>query len=749
MVTKRILIALFVILTAALAVYSPVEAASASAVDLPSLVFLSDSPTPLVVTRPDPIDLPTFILGGQWANSPFELYVFTGDGSSGRYIGSDGKWQAYSGQQQIHPVLSSATPNNESLVLPSFINFSWTAFNDTSDKTQFPDGDMLLTLCVDNKLDGVLQPADSSCGSVTVRMQTPACVLSLSSKAITQTISEGGNAQQETITASDSCGSSSFTPTVLEGGDWMSAQSGSGTLAVSFNASGLPASAQPYTGRIQVTSAGGATDYITASLTVNPKSACTTLTASRASIAFTGSVVPLFNIVTVNNSPQTVTITDCSGNIPANLTLAVDSNSKSWLSAAKNADGSVNLAANGSAGTGTHYGTVTVSAPGFTALPIGVTIIATGGGTTTNCSSINIWPSSTAFTGVPGSASTQSVTVQDSCGAAKSFSASPSKSWMTVTPASGSGSFDVTVTIPSVSDSGTINVTVGGAVYKVNVTASPTGPACTTPTNIQLLNASGSGITSLDVTGSISGVPSQTVSVRDNCYQAVTNYTYAAYQVTSTASCTAAGIVGAAQPSWMNITQSSATMNITFPSPAKGSYSGCIVVSSGSFAPVYLPVTLTVADALPVGVTPLVNGVATSDHPVRNSSQSDAYVNISSHTAQIYSAQQTGTGSSFASATKDWATYCDMIVMYSGPTCGSKLPDINDYNAIISLTAPGVPNYSPPAGQMVGNYRFYWAGLGQQNQYINVDNQPPGCYYVFMYNTSAITGQYVLTWTQN
>ena len=156
----------------------------------------------------------------------------------------------------------------------------------------------------------------------------------------------------------------------------------------------------------------------------------------------------------------------------------------------------------------------------------------------------------------------------------------------------------------------------------------------------------------------------------------------------------------------------------------------------------------------PAGVTPLVNNVGTSDHSVKNPSQSDAYVNIASHTAQIYSAQQTGTVGAFNCATKDWATYMDMIIMYSGSTCGSRVPTVDDYKAILALGYDGVDGYSPAGGQIVNGQRFYWAGIlgkiggGLQNQYINLMNQPKGCYYVFIYNTSSITGQYVLTWNQ-
>ena len=855
MVKKRVIVLFFAVIVTALSICSGSEAVIDSEM-LPA-VFLNAVPGSLTVTKPEPVDLPTFILGGQWTSRQFELYVFTGDGA-GAYMGNDG-WHTYDAQNPMRPLLSSA--NYQEMVLPSFVNFTWSPFPDSSG---LPEGVMLVSICIDNKLDGVLnpEPESSTCGSVTLNVVKPACILSLSKKAIDQTITEGGNGLQETIIASDNCNSGSFSTTVLEGGDWMSTQVTNGTIVVSFNASGLKTSAQPYPGRIQVTSAGGATDYITASLKVNPKSACTTLTSTPSSVAFHGTVVQLFNIVTVTDSPQTVTIKDCSGNVPANLTLTVDNNSKSWLSATKNPDGSVALVATGAAGTGTHVGTVTASAPGSTSLPIGVTITAGGNTPPPTCTGVNIWPSTLPqFTGTAGQGSdqTQSVSVQDSCGNAKAFSASPSKSWISVTPASGSGSFNVTVTsMPSVTDSGTITVTVGGVAYHVNVTASPTAPACNLPTTpamtgpggaiapdtqyavnwstvsdatgyqvceatnqnftgqtcadstsisanyshtnaacgaaayyyrVRALNTCGSGNYSAPVTVQVpgTGIPSSArlkdaagnvissmsmtlepngsyssiMSVGDDCGATISSFTPTVYAATADGSCTTTP----ADP-WISATKTADSKLSVALSPgnlAAAVYKACVKIdfpgTAATLPSLSLPVAMTVQTTPAVGVTPLVSGVKASDHPIVNPSQSDAYVRIAPHSVQMYSAQQTGTVGAFSLSTKDWATWQDMLIMYSGTTCGSKVPDISDYNSIISLTAPGVQNYSPGGGQMVGAYRFYWAGIssgapgtsivGQQNQSLSLISQPTGCYYVLIYNTSDIQGAYALIWQQN
>ena len=88
-------------------------------------------------------------------------------------------------------------------------------------------------------------------------------------------------------------------------------------IPITYNVSGLSASDQPYTAKIRVTSSSGASDYINLSLKVNPKSACTQFTASPSQVSFHG-ISGLLGI-TITDSPQTVTIKDCSGKIALNL----------------------------------------------------------------------------------------------------------------------------------------------------------------------------------------------------------------------------------------------------------------------------------------------------------------------------------------------------------------------------------------------------------------------------------------------
>lgn len=827
MVKKRVAIIFWIVLAVALTGYSPSSAATATSANLPPLVFLNDSPSPMVVTRPGPISLPAFFLGGQWSNKPFELYAFTGD-TAGLYLGSDFLWHPYTGLQTIKPVIATGYAGYQFL-LPPFANLFWTAFQDTS---QFPDGDIKLTICIDDIIDGALQTTstDSSCGSTDIVIQSPACIMSLSNTTIQQTITQGGNAQTQTITVSDTCKSTSFTASVVGGGNWLSVpQSFSGSLNVSFNASGLPAGS--YTASILVTSAEGVTGNIAVSLTVTPKQACSTLTPTPASFGFTGTVTPVFNTVTVNNSPQALMIKDCSGNIPANLTVAVTSGN-TWLSMTPNADGSFNVSASGKAGTGTHSGTITASAPGFTSLTVPVTISAQASTTTCNASTINLWPSSLSFSGIiSGSVSSAiNVTVKDGCTNDKNFSASANRNWISISPTSGTGSFNVTVTMPAVADtSGSITVNVGGVPYTLPVSAFPSGPACTLPdiplitdpgttvasgaaytvtwsaangatgyniceasnsgfvgqtctyttatsanynhtnnlcgaatyyyrvnavntcgttnystgaadmqvqgTNIasqlQLKDTSGNVLSSMTKSMTAGSTYSQTINIVNDCG---TSVALSGVSVNDAATCTTpfSGNWITAQTAG----SSSFSLSINTTGLTAGTYTACVkptVTGTNLQAPSLL-VNISVSTPLPANIIQLTSGQIT---PITS---------IPPQSSQVYSAMQTGSIANYTSATKDWATECDMVIMYSGATCGQKLPDINDYNDIIAdIKATG--NYYAQTGKIFNGYTFYYQIMGQ-TQSVSLSALPAGCYYVYVYNTSSIDGSYVLTWTQ-
>ncbi|MBI5101804.1 MAG: BACON domain-containing protein [Nitrospirae bacterium] len=522
MATKRVTTILIALMIAVLAVYSGSEAADENT--MAPAVYMNDLPGPLSVKKPDPVHIMTFILAGQWVDKPFELYIFTGEGS-GTYLGSDLAWNAYDSQHPLQPLISSGMPDYQGLHLPSFANLLWTAFNDSS---VLADGDTVLTVCIDINMDGSLNAAESACGTMTIHVEKPACVLSLSPKVIpTKTITAGTNVQSETIAVSDSCNSSAFTVSVQSGGEWLSPQSVENTITLTYNSAGLSSRSEPYIGKILVTSSGGATDFITTSLTVLPKSTTCALAANPGQVNFTGSKSSIFPVVSVSNSPAAVAVTDCNGNVPGSLGVTIDTASKGWLSAARNAlDGSLSVSVNGSGvgGTGTFRGTVTVTAAGAS-LNIPVTLVVSGSEPQT-CS---VSFPELSFGGAAGTVtSSQTVAVSDSCGNIKSFSSvAPSAGWISVNPTSGTGKFDVTVnSMPSVTTTGSISLRVDGVTYSFNVTAMPTGPACTTPTKVKLYDTSGGAISSLSVSGTTSGILSQTVGVRDDCSKAYTTYTF-------------------------------------------------------------------------------------------------------------------------------------------------------------------------------------------------------------------------------
>jgi hypothetical protein len=368
---------------------------------------------------------------------------------------------------------------------------------------------------------------------------------------------------------------------------------------------------------------------------------------------------------------------------------------------------------------------------GYTTLNIPVTLVVTGGAPAPLCT-VNL--PELSFSGPAGSVTApQTEAVSDTCGALKSFTASPGASWISVSPSSGTGKFDVTVTVPSVATTGSINVTISGVAYTVMVTATPTGPACTTPTQILLQDSTGMPTSLLNVAGTTSGVVSQAVSVKDDCGRAYTTYSYSYYAVASGAACTPPASASG-QPSWMSVAKSpsdASKMNLTFTQTQVGSYKACIDVKpdNGALPTVTLPVLLTVASAPPVGVTQLTSAVTARMETAAPKS------------GKVYSAMHTASRAAFSLMTRDWANNCDMIVMYSGATCGEKLPDVNDYNAIMASIATTGVRYVDKGKIFADNsgieHTFYYSVSGLNEGVTTVAGIPQGCYYVYIFNTEA------------
>jgi hypothetical protein len=108
---------------------------------------------------------------------------------------------------------------------------------------------------------------------------------------------------------------------------------------------------------------------------------------------------------------------------------------------------------------------------------------------------------------------------------------------------------------------------------------------------------------------------------------------------------------------------------------------------------------------------------------------------------KVYSAIHTGTRAAFSLMTRDWVTNCDMIVMYSGASCGKKLPDVNDYNAIMATIAATGERHVDKGKNFADKdgveHTFYYSVSGLNEGLTTVPGVPRGCYYVYVFNTSA------------
>lgn len=872
--TKRMAIALLVILAVAFGAYSPGEAlAQPPAVYLNSSNGTESSAGPLVITGSGPVSLPIFIFGGDWTGDQFELSLYTGAPDS-KYLDSDGVWQSYdssnpyAGSNPIRPCISSQ--GIPGLVLPSYVNLPW-----TPDSSFLPAEDATLYVCIDDVLDNTLEDpqnsTDSYCGQVDIQHQlSSGCQITVtaegenlqSNNTLVRQITQGQTAAPAVVDISDSCGGSPFGADVVEGAakSWLSVNTAGNSVDVTFNTSGLQAQQQPYTGTIRITDNSGAQIIdVPVQVTVSAASACTGTTmlqADPSTVNFSGTLGTVFKTTSVSNSPQNVTIEDCNGNTFSNFTvgsISMDDGGNNWLSA-QNVNGALQVSVNGThiVSTGDHTGTITITAAGYSNLTIPVDVNVTGGGATCDTTAVRLDPSPLSFSGTAGSTTaSQTVNVTDGCYTSISFSVTDKPSWVTVTPTSGSGSFSVLVKMPASSQTGNITVAANGKNSTLTVYATPSGPACTLPatptisdpgtsvgsgasytvswqavsgatgyqiceatdsgfasqtcqtvtttsydfshsnslcggvtyyyrvraensscgwgnyssgsadmtvdgtgqaTEAQLKDTSGNVVTQIDQTVSTTySTPQMTLS--DDCGNPITISTATVYSESASGSCS--NTSGSA-PGWITAVPSGSSLTVNLDSSgltAGNAYYACVQLTFTdsnlqSVTKLNLPVTLTVQSSPPsnVQILTLTSGVAYVTSP------SQPYMTLGANKIQYYKAIQTGTSYfGYSNATMDWTTFMDMIIMYSGPTCGSKLPDMYDYQNILNdIAATGI-NYRRPINLKSddGNYYDFYYQFGSQNQSVNVSSGiQTGCYYVFIYNTSDVTGKYQLSWTQ-
>ena len=333
------------------------------------------------------------------------------------------------------------------------------------------------------------------------------------------------------------------------------------------------------------------------------------------------------------------TATQGSGN-PANQTLSISntgggtlawsaSDNVSWLTATPasgTGNGSVTLSiATGSLTAGTYSGMITLSATGATGVTVPVTFTVTAAPVPP---AIGASPTSFSFTATQGSGNpaNQTLSISNTGGGTLAWSASDNVSWLTATPASGTGNGSVTLSIA------TGSLTAG--TYSGMITLSATGAT---------------GVT-VPVTFTVTAAPSLTISPSSQTFTATqgsSNPATQSFTISSNGTWTASD-----NASWLSITPNSGsgngtvTVSVNTSTATLGSNNATITIT-GSGLTRTIAVTLTLDAPATSSATLQWSANAETDlagYKVYRATSSGGYVSgpIATLPANVTSYQATG-----------------------------------------------------------------------------------------------------------
>jgi len=205
---------------------------SARAADIPPQIYINDQSVPIVVQRGQPVRVPLFIIGGSWADSPNELFIWYEQGEYVRCLGPGG-WIDVSDPAQCIPL-------GQLEGLPPYIHFNWDMFTESQSLT-----DLFLHVCIDNQIDQVYTPDTNTtfCGQQLIQIQGVDCSESAIEIVPGGIIAVGplaaGAEEQRILTISDVSGKPiSFE--IVEYPDWINpTNNGNGQLSLNFKAGSL------------------------------------------------------------------------------------------------------------------------------------------------------------------------------------------------------------------------------------------------------------------------------------------------------------------------------------------------------------------------------------------------------------------------------------------------------------------------------------------------------------------------------
>jgi len=394
----------------------------------------------------------------------------------------------------------------------------------------------------------------------------------------------GSNPATQTLTISN-IGGGVLSWTASNSAAWMSLSSSAGTGAgsVSVSVTTGTLTAGSYSGTVMLSATGASPVIVPVSFTVTTAPVAPAIGASPASFSFTTQTGS-------NPATQTLTISNTGGGT-LNWTA---SDNAAWLTmstASGTGNGTTTLAVNTATLTaGSHNALITLSAPGATTVTVPVALTVTA---VPVPPAIGASPLSLSFTAQQGGANpaTQALAISNTGGGTLTWTASDDATWLSASPASGTGNGAVTVTatlgtLATGTHTGTITLSATGASsvsipVRLTVTAAPVPPAIgASPTSLTFAaTQSGANPTTQTLIISNAGGGTLTWTASDN----------ATWLTVSPASGTGNGTV---------------TVSATLSSLATGSHSGTITLSAAGAATVTVPVTFTVTAAPAIGASP-------------------------------------------------------------------------------------------------------------------------------------------------
>ena len=503
---------------------------------------------------------------------------------------------------------------------------------------------------------------DSLTWTVTLTVTAGTPTISVSSSLLSYTYQSGGNLPQAlavTVTASSAV---AFTA-AASGGSWLSVSPASGTTPASLSVSVDPTGLSPgsYDGTITITAPGASNSpqTVSVSLTVTSSTSAPTISLNPNVLNYTyqsgGNLPQALAVIVTASSAVAFTaaasgggwlsVSPASGTTPASLSVSVNPTGLS---------------------PGSYNGTITITAPGVSNSPQTVSVslvVSSIGSIGTATMSVNPSVLNYAYQSGGNLLPPQAVTVAATSAVAFTASAAGS-SWLSVSPASGTTPFSLSVSVNPTA--------LSPGVYSGTIT-------------ITALGASNSPQT-VSVSLVVSSIGAATINVNPS----VLNYAYQSggnlpqpQAVTVAASWAAAFTAAASGGTWLSVdpasgtTPASLSVSVDPTALSPGVYNGTITITVLGTSPLSVAVTLTVTT---ISVNPSVLNYAYQSGG--NLPQPQAVTVTASWAAAFTAVASGGTWLSVGPA--------------SGTTPASLSVSVNPmalspgvYNGTITITVPG------------------------------------------------------------